>query len=1500
SYTVQLAAQPNCGGAITLANCKVYVTISAAYPPQSEHRRFILSTIPDGLPVGTDGDTFNVSGSLATNSPADFLRQITLNGSLQDVEKRSIVLVFDATTGILGQSWNKAQTVYLYAVDDTLAEGTRIVTSSHTVIQTTCDASDAKRCFDGAVVRNVEATVYDNDQPDIILVQVDPNTLSADNNTVALEGFGVATATNPITEQIDKYTIQLANAPGVGNTVSVQIALSDLPGDMRVCLDSSDPRFSHTGAAFADPTNCPAGGTTYFAKFTNSDWFMPVLINIHARNDSAPADPHNTSLTHTIVDIVGHPTTGAYLTAAPTIQQRIDAFVIDDENPGVFVLESDGSTLVSACGNADCTIPGLGDTYQLRLNSAPTALVKVAIITDGQTDVDMTAVDPSRVKLEQVGGLQASQAFKGNITISGTASAPTFTRANGSDLGSFLDEGFQLGQRIRLSGTGTSSDGDYVITNLDALTLTLQPASAVPGGTPGSAVNGTYNTVLISQLVDKGVYVGSVAYNATDNTLIRVDGSSWLDSGFLEGQLIKITGFAGPGCVDGPPADGTCIFKIQLISGTGPGKTDKATLTSAPAAAPTPPTIHPDTLPGTGTALLTVLQWAAVAYFNAPNANNAANTCPPASCGDWYQPITIPLIADPFFQLASGRENLKMFPKQRHLLSGIRGPLAVEGGTTASDRSLKAAVLLPGEGNGPVFRVAAQPPEWQSIDTLNVYDDGSAEDLTGQLTSTALTGLNMGPALDFSFLLCTNPADKTTCKHPFSEPGVYPGGISYGSISLDSNGTFIIDGTLSTVEVVNIMMGAGNDHLNIQSTLQPGGDFNPITGMRGELAHHGGITAVHAGGNALQKVKGNFETAAGQITRKDGLAWTKYGFAIGQQVTLPNGSSYTVTGFAPAGIYGTGDTMLIAGGPALSAGTLSGVVAVSDYLQVTGRLIFSGNGISLTNGQAWKSLGYAVGQQVYVTGVGVRNVVGFNNDPINGDGAVLLIDGASLGAPLTVNDATVSVASRNRVAGALALVGSADGGTITVSSPTFGSVAGSGLTVGQQVVISTIADIRTISAITGNVITVTGGAIATTSGAGTIALAGIGGDSVKLTGPSISGSFNTTPSKLVRTDAGSFITDGFAVGQQVILTGGLAGAFNVTGVTTTALTLTGVNGSTLVTQTAVAAVATVLPTGAGPGQPSDIYSPLVVYGDTSQDGVWYGGDPHTLSLHNFGPKPMPHVESVNVTLSETADGKTATIALNSITGSTSTGSFLSDGFAVAQELALGPISGVSMTALFDIFSNHLTLHSGTWTGFAVGQVVTIGSIPGTWSVISVSGPVLQLNGPTLTPLPNQTLTVTAISTYVGIVKAVTATSITLNLALSIPDHPEGPQFPVAAGGTTSNVIRNITVLNRVGNSAPFFIFPLANPFQYSGNDVVDAHLLDWSDNPSALRSIGLTVYGGSGNDTIIGSQTGDQMAGGSGDDTILGQRGQDHIYGDSGFNVDLITRALTVAVIGTG
>ena len=121
----------------------------------------------------------------------------------------------------------------------------------------------------------------------------------------------------------------------------------------------------------------------------------------------------------------------------------------------------------------------------------------VGIVTDGQVDVNKALVDQTRLNLQAVGGLQAAQAFKGNITFSGGV----ITRANGSDLGNFIAEGFQKGMRIRLAGTSSSADGDYVITDPDATTLTVTPAPIVPAD--AHTPPGTRRQRRLPQLADR-------------------------------------------------------------------------------------------------------------------------------------------------------------------------------------------------------------------------------------------------------------------------------------------------------------------------------------------------------------------------------------------------------------------------------------------------------------------------------------------------------------------------------------------------------------------------------------------------------------------------------------------------------------------------------------------------------------------------------------------------------------------------------------------------------------------------------------------------------------------------------------------------------------------------------------------------------------------------------------------------------------------------------------
>ena len=91
--------------------------------------------------------------------------------------------------------------------------------------------------------------------------------------------------------------------------------------------------------------------------------------------------------------------------------------------------------------------------------------------------------------------------FLGNITFTNSG---TLTRANGSDLGSFLDEGFRAGQLIRI-GNAPGCNGDVYISSIsiDGKVITLT--------TPlGCAA--TFTNVSVSRLTRSGIYDGPVTF----------------------------------------------------------------------------------------------------------------------------------------------------------------------------------------------------------------------------------------------------------------------------------------------------------------------------------------------------------------------------------------------------------------------------------------------------------------------------------------------------------------------------------------------------------------------------------------------------------------------------------------------------------------------------------------------------------------------------------------------------------------------------------------------------------------------------------------------------------------------------------------------------------------------------------------------------------------------------------------------------------------------------
>ena len=205
------------------------MTVSASSAPQEDLSGTQCAT---SLATNCVGESFLVySGSSPPTSPDDFYHLITLTdpnaapaGSTCTgpvaglytckVPNRSVVLTFTNTA---------AQTVYLWMPDDNVAQGNRVVTVNHSVL-----SQDPN--YDGAVVRNVEVTIYDNDGPGVLVTQIDPNTTHPDNQTTVLEG------TTSTTEVSDAYQIQLTSAVQAGMQVTVQIN----PSDTFVCLTSTD------------------------------------------------------------------------------------------------------------------------------------------------------------------------------------------------------------------------------------------------------------------------------------------------------------------------------------------------------------------------------------------------------------------------------------------------------------------------------------------------------------------------------------------------------------------------------------------------------------------------------------------------------------------------------------------------------------------------------------------------------------------------------------------------------------------------------------------------------------------------------------------------------------------------------------------------------------------------------------------------------------------------------------------------------------------------------------------------------------------------------------------------------------------------------------------------------------------------------------------------------------------------------------------------------------
>ncbi|HEY3486388.1 MAG TPA: hypothetical protein VGK49_13445, partial [Ilumatobacteraceae bacterium] len=452
SYSVKLAAQPT---------HNVYVTVSAARSTEVEFNDKFSNPEPlvGGVPANSlsdgPGDSIWVCTGAAPagdGTPSadcdelhEFQRHKIVNGQLVDENNRALVLTFTPS------DWDEKQWVYVFAVDDARSEGDVVTVVQHSTISEDPD-------FDAVDVRNVEVSLRDNDTPGVYVTEVEEGSDDEDGRTLVIEGFDFG---GTYTGRLDDLLVQLQKDPGPGVMIRVKITM-DADTQRQISLSSTDPRFVK---------HVISSSTFYTIDFLTTNWDDPVRIVIEARPDGDSEDPFTAIIRFDRDNDATIDPGNTYV--FPNIRSGrgvIAAAVIDDETPDVVAIETGNDTVVQLCGDDLCTIPGDTDEYVIRLTKRPEVLgdndhsetpvpVDVQILVDGLSDViSIGGVATPVSGYQLVGGYVASQRFNGFLTVNGTA----ITRANGSDLGSFFDEGFFDGGLIRVTVGGAPYDAKVV------------------------------------------------------------------------------------------------------------------------------------------------------------------------------------------------------------------------------------------------------------------------------------------------------------------------------------------------------------------------------------------------------------------------------------------------------------------------------------------------------------------------------------------------------------------------------------------------------------------------------------------------------------------------------------------------------------------------------------------------------------------------------------------------------------------------------------------------------------------------------------------------------------------------------------------------------------------------------------------------------------------------------------------------------------------------------
>ena len=488
----------------------------------------------------TVGDSYNVV--LTSEPTADVTISFNGGGQLNN----SPDLVFTAL------NWNTPQDVTVFAVDDSVAEGTHVGTVTHTAAST--DGN-----YNGIQIDDVTATITDNDFAGVTITE-------SDGTTDVSEGGAT-----------DSYDVVLDSQPETGTTVTITIATTD-------------------GQTTTTPTSL---------LFDDTNWNVAQSVTVTAVDDAAQeGSPHTGSITHTAVS------TDANYDGIGIAS--LTANITDNELAGVTITES-GTTDVTEGGATDSydvvlnSQPETGTTVTITIattdgqtTTTPTSLLFDDTNWNVAQTVTVTAVDDAA---------QEGSPHTGSITHTAVSTDANYDGIGIASLTANITDNELAGVTITESGTTDVTEGgatDSYDVVLDSqpeagktVTITIATTDGQTTTTPTSLLFDDTNWNVAQSVtvtaVDDAAQEGSPHTGSITHTAVSTDanydgiGIASLTANITDNELAGVT-ITESGTTDVTEGGATDSYDVVLNSQPETGTTVTITIATTDGQTTTTPT----------------------------------------------------------------------------------------------------------------------------------------------------------------------------------------------------------------------------------------------------------------------------------------------------------------------------------------------------------------------------------------------------------------------------------------------------------------------------------------------------------------------------------------------------------------------------------------------------------------------------------------------------------------------------------------------------------------------------------------------------------------------------------------------------------------------------------------------------------------------------------------------------------------------------------------------